>query len=400
MNLPVAMFGGDIRQFDIMDCSILVVDDTEFNRTLITAMLQEDGFRRIDHAIDGVEALRKIAEEPPDLMILDIVMPGLDGFEVCQRLRSDERFADLPVLVQTALSDTEDRNRAFAVGTTDLIIKPIDRKELLARVRIHLENRVLIQKLQLYRARLESELFMAREMYNHLLPAPALMNAIGQNSAVQIRSHTALSSELGGTMWDLLPMDDERFGVYLLDVTGIGVSAALNAFRLHTVFNEVAAWAADPTRFLSEVNQRAVELFESGERAAIIYGVVDPIEDCFTYVTAAAERPILAGSDGAEVRLGVMDGLPVGVSADVRYRLHVLPFKPGDRLLLYSNAVLNGLVSTDRGAAETVLNDLAGSCLLSGSADDACLRVVAKLEGMSAKEPDDDMTLVLLARDP
>jgi sigma-B regulation protein RsbU (phosphoserine phosphatase) len=166
MNLPVAMFGGDIRQFDIMDCSILVVDDTEFNRTLITAMLQEDGFRRIDHAIDGVEALRKIAEEPPDLMILDIVMPGLDGFEVCQRLRSDERFADLPVLVQTALSDTEDRNRAFAVGTTDLIIKPIDRKELLARVRIHLENRVLIQKLQLYRARLESELFMAREMYN------------------------------------------------------------------------------------------------------------------------------------------------------------------------------------------------------------------------------------------
>jgi phosphoserine phosphatase RsbU/P len=160
----------ETRQIGIFDCLILVVDDTEFNRTLITAMLRQAGFLRIQHAVDGIDALKKIGDELPDLVILDIVMPGLDGFEVCRHLRADPRFSDLPVLVQTALSNTEDRNKAFQLGTTDLITKPIDRNELLARVRIHLENRVLIQDLQLYRARLESELGMAREMYNHLLP--------------------------------------------------------------------------------------------------------------------------------------------------------------------------------------------------------------------------------------
>ena len=160
-----ASASSEARQIGIYDCLILVVDDTEFNRTLITAMLRQAGFRRIQHAVDGIDALQKIGDELPDLVILDIVMPGLDGFEVCRHLRAEPRFSDLPVLVQTALSNTEDRNKAFQLGTTDLITKPIDRNELLARVRIHLENRVLIQDLQLYRARLESELGMAREMY-------------------------------------------------------------------------------------------------------------------------------------------------------------------------------------------------------------------------------------------
>jgi sigma-B regulation protein RsbU (phosphoserine phosphatase) len=166
MSPPAPVTTPEPRQIGIFDCLILVVDDTEFNRTLITAMLHQAGFRRIEHAVDGIDALKKIGDELPDLVILDIVMPGLDGFEVCRHLRADPRFSDLPVLVQTALSNTEDRNKAFQLGTTDLITKPIDRNELLARVRIHLENRVLIQDLQLYRARLESELGMAREMYN------------------------------------------------------------------------------------------------------------------------------------------------------------------------------------------------------------------------------------------
>ena len=82
----------ETRQIGIYDCLILVVDDTEFNRTLITAMLRQAGFRRIQHAVDGIDALQKIGDELPDLVILDIVMPGLDGFEVCRHLRADPRF--------------------------------------------------------------------------------------------------------------------------------------------------------------------------------------------------------------------------------------------------------------------------------------------------------------------
>jgi sigma-B regulation protein RsbU (phosphoserine phosphatase) len=394
-----ASASSEARQIGIYDCLILVVDDTEFNRTLITAMLRQAGFRRIQHAVDGIDALQKIGDELPDLVILDIVMPGLDGFEVCRRLRADPRFSDLPVLVQTALSNTEDRNKAFQFGTTDLITKPIDRNELLARVRIHLENRVLIQDLQLYRARLESELGMAREMYNHLLPTPGLFDQISRDSGVQIRHHTAVSGELGGDLWGIIPLADRRFGLYLLDMTGIGVSAALNAFRMHTVLHELVPLAGDPSRFLGEVNARAVDLFESGERVSVIYGVIDPNAGTFTYATAASGRPILLRCGQRAAELGDSDGAPVGESAASVFPAHVLPFGPGARLLIYNNAVAVALPVECISSAPEALAELAAPALGSPTLVEACARVTSALARVVGERPREDMTLIFLAKD-
>jgi phosphoserine phosphatase RsbU/P len=376
-----------------------VVDDTDFNRTLITAMLRQAGFLRIQHAVDGIDALQKIADELPDLVILDIVMPGLDGFEVCRNLRADPRFADLPVLVQTALSNTEDRNKAFQLGTTDLITKPIDRNELLARVRIHLENRVLIQDLQLYRARLESELGMAREMYNHLLPTASLFDQISRDSGVRIRHHTAVSSELGGDLWGIIPLPEQRFGLYLLDMTGTGVSAALNAFRMHTVLHELVSLADDPSRFLREVNARAVDLFESDERASLTYGVVDPTAGTFTYTTAASGRPILLRSGQVTAELGEADGASVGECASSTFPAHVLPFGSGARLLLYNNAVAAALPVEHISSAPEALAELAAPALRSPTLVEACSRVTSALSRVVGDRPREDMTLVFLAKD-
>ncbi|EWY39818.1 transcriptional regulator [Skermanella stibiiresistens SB22] len=378
---------------------MLVVDDTEFNRTLISAMLRQAGFRRIQHAVDGFDALRKIDDELPDLVILDIVMPGLDGFEVCRRLRADGRFADLPVLVQTALSNTEDRNKAFQLGTTDLITKPIDRHELLARVRIHLENRMLIQDLQLYRARLENELGMAREMYDHLLPTAAMFDRIRHDSGVHIRHHRAVSSELGGDIWGVIPLPEERFGLYLLDMTGAGVSAALNAFRMHTVLHELSTLATQPARFLTEANARAVGLFDSGERAAMIHGVVDPNAGTFTYATASCRRPILVRRGTPDAILGHADGAPVGEAAGSVYRLRTLPFGPGARLMLYNKAVLAALPVTGPRSAERLLAELAAIALQAPVLDDARDAMIAALVEAVGDRPGQDMTLVFLGKD-
>jgi phosphoserine phosphatase RsbU/P len=391
--------GSEARQIGIFDCLILVVDDTDFNRTLITAMLRQAGFLRIQHALDGIDALQKIADELPDLVILDIVMPGLDGFEVCRNLRADPRFADLPVLVQTALSNTEDRNKAFQLGTTDLITKPIDRNELLARVRIHLENRVLIQDLQLYRARLESELGMAREMYNHLLPTASLFDQISRDSGVRIRHHTAVSSELGGDLWGIIPLPERRFGIYLLDMTGTGVSAALNAFRMHTVLHELVSLAGDPSRFLREVNARAVDLFESDERASVTYGVIDPTAGTFTYTTAASGRPILLRSGQVTAELGEADGASVGECASSTFPAHVLPFGSGARLLLYNNAVAAALPVEHISSAPEALAELAAPALRSPTLVEACSRVTSALSRVVGDRPREDMTLVFLAKD-
>jgi len=385
----------------IHDCRILVVDDTDFNRTLIGALLNEAGFHRLCYAVNGVEALAMIADDKPDLVILDIMMPQMDGFEVLRRLRADKTTADLPVLVQTALSGTEDRNRAFAAGTTDLVSKPLDRAELLARVKIHLENRVLIRDLQTFRHRVESELDMARSMYDHLLPGASALARLKKASGLAILSHTLLSSELGGDIWGVHALPGGRIGVYLLDMAGRGVLAALNAFRMHTLIHEMIETAGDdPAGFLSLLNSRAVELLARGDHAAMVYGVVDCTANTFCYAVGAAANPMMLKGDGTVEQAGDLVGLPLGVSADATYERACMPFVRGDALMLYSNAVLDALDIRSNPPGSAGLVALVGEAC--GGADPECAfrHVTTTLAEKVGETPLDDHSLVWLFHAP
>ncbi|WP_298377344.1 fused response regulator/phosphatase [Azospirillum sp.] len=380
----------------IVDCSILVVDDTAFNRTLIGAFLAEAGFRNVFFAKDGVEALEMVANRRPDLLILDIMMPGMDGFEVCRRLRADPDHADLPILVQTALSSSEDRNKAFTAGTTDLVSKPLDRTELLARVRIHLESRVLIRHLQSYRARVEGELAIARSMHEHLLPSPTLCNTLGSLAGVTLRSHTEISANLGGDLWGVVPLDDRRLGVFLLNMSGQGVSAAMNAFRMHTLLHELATdHGLDPAAMLAQLNERAVDLLEEGQHATVIYGVIDGDAGQFVYAAADSAPPMLLPPDGAEPRFGESGGLAVGLAPGSSYQTETLPLPPGAVLALYSVAVLQAL---DAGGAGIGLGWMIGRAVAEGGGADGFASVIRSLTFALGGASRDDHTLVWIER--
>ncbi|NUB13794.1 response regulator [Azospirillum brasilense] len=384
----------------IAACRILVVDDTDFNRTLIGALLGEAGFQNVVYAKDGFDALAQIAAEAPDLLILDIMMPGMDGFEVCRRLRADHAYADLPVLVQTALSSSDDRNRAFAAGTTDLISKPLDRTELVARVRIHLQNRVLIRDLQTYRARVEGELAMARSMYDHLLPSAALCASLTDSAGVTLRSHTALSSDLGGDLWGVLPLAGGRFGLFLLDMAGRGVSAALNAFRMHTLIHELAPHLGErPGAFLTELNERAVCLLELGQHATVIYGVVDGAAERFTYAAAAAAPPVLIPPapitpDGAPLVFGEGVGQPVGGAAGTRYAARSRAFPPKSGLVLPSPPCPETPGGGQSGRRALLQSAAVRNAMADGSGGDAFTAVTKALAAAQGDVPLDDHTLV------
>jgi len=115
------------------DKRVLIVDDEERNIRLLALVLSDQGYH-LDMASDGLEALEKIAEFRPDLVLLDIMMPGMDGFEVCRRLRGDHRSSQMPVIMVTALEDQESRVKGLAAGANDFLTKPVDRTELIVRV--------------------------------------------------------------------------------------------------------------------------------------------------------------------------------------------------------------------------------------------------------------------------
>lgn len=378
------------------DCHILVVDDTDFNRLLIGTLLEDGGYRNVAYAKDGVEALECMARQVPDLVILDIMMPGMDGYEVCRRLRADPALADVPVLVQTALSSSDDRNQAFTAGTTDLITKPIERTELLARVGIHLENRVLIRDLSHYRTRVEGELAVARSMQDHLLPTRPELDAVTTRAGASIRVHSLPAHDMGADIWGVVPLDGPRFGIYLLDMAGRGVTAALNAFRMHTLIHEPGAPLDDPAAFLNDLNRRAVTLLELGEHAALIYGVVDTGQGSFTYAAAASMPPLVLS--GGRIGHGDAAGLPLGVTPGACYETRTLPFPADGVLMLCSNAIHDALDGQEESGGETGLAAVAAGVLAAVQGRPGFGHMTAALEAALGSAPGDDHTFIWIDR--
>jgi signal transduction histidine kinase len=126
---------------------ILVVDDNPTNLAVISQALRTEGWQ-VRMAVDGEDALSKVAQNPPELILLDVQMPGVDGFEVCKRLKADEATSDIPIIFMTALSDTESKVKGLALGAVDYIAKPFEQQEAIARVRVHLQLRHLTQTLE------------------------------------------------------------------------------------------------------------------------------------------------------------------------------------------------------------------------------------------------------------
>jgi putative two-component system response regulator len=135
---------------------VMVVDDEKLNLKLIGAMLKRQGYEVIT-ALDGDECLKKALEVPPDLFLLDIIMPGMNGFEVCARLKQEETLSQIPVVMVTALQDVGDRVKALNAGADDFLTKPVDHMELTARVRSLLKVKAYNDHMVNYRQELESE---------------------------------------------------------------------------------------------------------------------------------------------------------------------------------------------------------------------------------------------------
>ena len=134
--------------------AILLVDDTTTNLEILVAFFTKQGFS-VSVAVDGESALEQLKQDLPDLILLDVMMPGIDGFETCRRLKANKETADIPVIFMTALSETMDKVKGFSLGAVDYVTKPIQHEEVLARVNTHLTLRSLQQELQAMNEQLE-----------------------------------------------------------------------------------------------------------------------------------------------------------------------------------------------------------------------------------------------------
>ncbi len=296
----------------IYDCCILIVDDDLTSLILLEQILSAKGFSNLHFADDGLKGLQQLEDIQPDLILLDWVMPNMNGHEFCRKARSLEAYKDVPILVQTGQEATQHRIDAFEVGASDFVTKPLLGEEILARIRMHLSNRVLIKQLSGYSERVKSELISARRMQNELIPDDADVAVLGQRYGMDIAHFYQASNELGGDYYGFIPIDDNRLAFYMGDFAGHGVTAAINTFRMQILIPQEQANIDDPTRFLTSLNDRLQSFLSVGQFSTLLYGIVDCRNWTLHYATAAAPKPLLL--TGGETNILGSEGTPIGIS--------------------------------------------------------------------------------------
>ena len=213
---------------DTEKTAVLIIDDSEAIRMLITVYLRSGGYQVLE-ATNGQVGLEIAAETRPDLIILDIAMPVMDGFSVCARLQQDEELRDIPILMLSALSDTESKMRAFELGAVDYITKPVSKGELLARIQTHLTISRLTSSLQQankellsHQKQLVEGLHAAANLQKNLLP-----RRIPDCKTLSFASYFNPCQEIGGDIYNIQRLDDEHVALHIIDVSGHGFSAAM-----------------------------------------------------------------------------------------------------------------------------------------------------------------------------
>ncbi|MDR3494348.1 MAG: SpoIIE family protein phosphatase [Ancalomicrobiaceae bacterium] len=376
------------------DARVLIVDDSATMRGLIAWHLKSVGLTNLAFAQDGIAALAAAEAVTPDLVIADLAMPNMDGFELCRRLRADPRTADVPILIQTGSDQNEDRARSFEVGASDLIAKPIESREMIARVRVHLERRSLINHLQEYQRRMEAELTLARSMQHSLLPGPGIIGWLKRQLPIDIASTYAPSIDLGGDIWGLESLGHSRIRLYSADFTGHGVGAALNTFRLHTFLASGAAEAEDPAEWLAKINEFLCSILDVGQFATVFAAVVDLAAGDIAYSLAACPAPLLRTGSTAPFQLLSGAGYPVGITRAADYETVRAPFPPGSMLVLYSDALIETPDPPDAILSPERLGDCLSGVL---SVDAAIETMLAPLRQPHVPPPTDDLTVVALS---
>jgi phosphoserine phosphatase RsbU/P len=333
--------------------SILIVDDTAANLQVLAGMLKDRGYK-VRPVPSGKLALLAARRDPPDLILLDINMPEMNGYEVCEHLKAEDLLGGIPVIFISALTEQLDKVKAFATGGVDYITKPFQMEELHARVETHLKLRRLRTELEDANVRLAEansrmsrDLRAAAKIQEAFLPRN-LPRVPGTEFAWIYRP----CDELAGDGLNIIPLDNENIALYILDVSGHGVASAL----LSVTLSRLLSLPSDPASILirdadtsngfeitppAEVAAELNRLFPfdsaTTQFATMVYGVLNVASGEFRYVSAGHPGPVHLACDALPVILE-SPGSPIGL-ADDAYEERSVRLAAGDRLYLYSDGV-------------------------------------------------------------
>ena len=373
--------------------TLLVVDDSATNLQVLVRTLYGSG-HRILVAKDGPTALEIALRVSPDLVLLDVMMPGMDGFEVCRSLKAKPETRNAAVIFMSARGEVADKVSGLELGAVDYITKPIQAEEVVARVSAHLSRQHLERALRESRDRLDRELASAARMQRAILPA-----AMPVHPRVSFAACYETSRHAGGDYYDVLTLGGDRFGIMVADVSGHGAPAAIVMAMIRAVLHTYPGVADDPPAVLDHINRHFRFLWDTAMYATAVYAVIDAARGTLRLSSAGHPPPLMLrqGEPVTAVTIDTTMCLLWDEMRDIPTAEHSL--RPGDRVVFFTDGI------TDRQARGGAMYDPEQFSTALGQVGarlpaDIVRMIVAELDQFAAgQEPEDDQTLLVAGFD-
>jgi serine phosphatase RsbU (regulator of sigma subunit) len=329
---------------------LLLVDDNPSHIHVVRSILKDDYKIRI--ATTGAQALDLARVEPlPDLILLDVMMPDMNGYDVCDGLKASQETRDIPVIFLTLKMEVADEARGFQVGAVDYIHKPFSPPIVKARVRTHLLLREANKTLARQLIAINNELEMARQIQLAILPRET-----PKIRGLDIAARYIPMSSVAGDFYDFIAVDETHLGILIADVSGHGLPSALIASTLQSAFAAQSAHASDPARVLSELNRGLIGKFRSHFVTAA-YLFLDLEKSAGNYAGAGHPPLLLWRKSSGSITEVLENGLFLGPFHDSTYSAVPLLFEGGDRIILYTDGIVE---ATDSSGEELGLDRFKG----------------------------------------
>lgn len=348
--------------------TVLVVDDTPANIKVLMETLKDD--YRIVAAVNGKRALQLAASDPnPDIILLDVMMPEMDGYEVCARLKADTKTRDIPIIFVTAMSDTQDETKGLALGAVDYITKPISPPVVSARVKNHLElrqareilmnqNLILEQRveertrevlelqksefeLRVAKEKVENELNIAAKIQKSILPSsfPAFPN----RKEFELYAFMKPARYVGGDFYDFFFVDDNTLALVIADVSDKGVPAALFMMVSRTLIRSLAFANRSPSDMLKKANNLMCQNNDSGMFVTVFLALYDVSSGKLTAANGGHSASLIVNHDGTSRQWATSHGPALGFMEELLYKEETIYLKVGQTLFLYTDGVTEAM---------------------------------------------------------
>jgi sigma-B regulation protein RsbU (phosphoserine phosphatase) len=371
---------------------VLVVDDQPIIAEAVRRMLLPHPDIALHYCQKGTEAVAKVAEVQPDVILQDLVMPDADGLDLVSAYRRDPALARTPLIVLSAKEEGTTKAEAFARGANDYLVKLPDPVELVARIKYHAGASRAQRERDAAFAALRAELDSAAHYVQSLIPEPV-------DGRVRTRWQFVPSASLGGDSFGYHWLDEDRFAIYLLDVCGHGVGPALLSVSVMNAMQVNALGGADPGdpgAVLAALNGMFPMSKHNGMFFTMWYGVADLKKRELRY-GSGGHPPALLLAPGAPPReLGgneEISGPMIGAFPGLPYGTGTAEIPPGSRLYVYSDGI-HEIMQPD-GTVWALPDFLSGVAEEAAKGDGAVERLIARSRAVRRRDDfEDDVSLL------